>query len=145
MKNSAAQTSEISMVWPKSGCRISGTMVTGSSSSASVLPGTSRRLAPSEKAQAARITKAGLTNSDGWMPKIQRLRALHLVAEHQRRDDQAHADDEDEQRGAPDVARRQERGREQHAHGGDQEHDLVVDEVEGREAEPLGHGGACRP
>ena len=74
MKNSAAQTSEISMVWPKSGCRISGTMVIGSSSSARMLPGTSRRLAPSEKAQAARITKAGLTNSEGWMPKIQRGR-----------------------------------------------------------------------
>ena len=37
-----------------------------------VVPGTSRRLPPSEKAQATRMTKAGLRNSEGWTPKIQR-------------------------------------------------------------------------
>ena len=38
-----------------------------------MLAGTSRRRAPSEKAQAASTTKAGLTNSDGCTPKIHRL------------------------------------------------------------------------
>ena len=67
MKNSAAQTSETSMVWPKSGCRISGTMVSGSSRKARTLPASAGAPArpPSEKAQAARMTKAGLMNSDG--------------------------------------------------------------------------------
>ena len=65
MKNSAAQTSDRSMVWPKSGCRISGTIVNGRSSTARRLPGTSARLPPSAKAQAARTTKAGFINSDG--------------------------------------------------------------------------------
>ena len=73
MKNSVAQTTLSSMVWPKSGCRISGTTVMGSSTMAIRLPGTSLRRAPSENAQAARITKAGLTNSLGCTPKIQRL------------------------------------------------------------------------
>ena len=34
MKNSAAQTIETSMVWPKSGCMMRGTIVTGNSSKA---------------------------------------------------------------------------------------------------------------
>ncbi len=73
MKNSDAHTRLSSMVCPKSGCRISGTTVIGSSTSASRLPGTSLRRPPSEKAQAHRITKAGFTNSLGCRPKIQRF------------------------------------------------------------------------
>ncbi len=65
MKNSPAQTSVTSMVCPKSGCNIRGMMVSGSSSSAIAVPGTSRRRAPSEKAQATMMTKAGLRNSEG--------------------------------------------------------------------------------
>ena len=42
MKNSAAQTTEISIVWPKSGCMISGTMVSGSSRNARTLARASR-------------------------------------------------------------------------------------------------------
>ena len=74
MKNSDAQTSEISIVWPKSGCRISGTMVMGSSAKASSFAGSfgAAGLPPSVKAQAASTTKAGLMNSDGCSPKIQR-------------------------------------------------------------------------
>ena len=51
---------------------MSGTTVRGSSRIARMLPGTSLRLAPCENAHAARITKAGFTNSLGWTPKIQR-------------------------------------------------------------------------
>ena len=76
MKNSAIQTSETSMVWPKSGCSISGMIVAGHKRMAISVPGTSRRLPPSEKAQATRMTKAGFRNSDGWMPKIQRREPL---------------------------------------------------------------------
>ena len=40
-------------------------IVAGRIRMASSVPGASRRCEPSEKAQAARMTKAGLTNSDG--------------------------------------------------------------------------------
>ena len=78
MKNSAAQTSEISIVWPKSGCRISGTIVIGSSAKARISAGSfgAEARPPSVKAQAARITKAGLMNSEGCSPKIQRREPL---------------------------------------------------------------------
>ena len=39
MKNSAAQTIETSMVWPKSGSRISGAMVSGSRTNDRILAG----------------------------------------------------------------------------------------------------------
>ena len=78
MKNSAPQTTEISIVWPKSGCRISGTIVTGrirsDSARASPLGAPSRP--PSVNAQAASTTKAGLMNSDGCTPMIQRREPL---------------------------------------------------------------------
>ena len=78
MKNSAAQTTETSIVWPKSGSRISGTMVTGSSSSANSLPASvgAPTRPPSAKAQAHSTTNAGLTNSDGCTPAIQRREPL---------------------------------------------------------------------
>ena len=67
MKNSDAQTIDTSMVWPKSGSMIRGTMVAGrirkdrifASGAVDVLR------PPSVNAQAARTTKAGLMNSDG--------------------------------------------------------------------------------
>ena len=78
MKNKAAQTTETSMVWPKSGSRISGTMVSGSSSNGNPLANERRRAhwPPSAKAQAPITTNAGLTNSDGCTPTIQRREPL---------------------------------------------------------------------
>jgi hypothetical protein len=75
MNTSVAQTSEISMVCPKSGCRMSGTMVAGRMTKASALainlgaPGRD----PSAKAQEASTTNAGFRNSEGCRPKIQRF------------------------------------------------------------------------
>ena len=147
MKNSAAQTSEISIVWPKSGCRISGTMVSGRSRSASSVAA-ARRGAPARLPRRPRrrgSTKAGLTNSDGWMPKIQRREPLTSCAEQQRGDDQRHAD----RRRASSAARRTWRGDRNEvatssAADGISNSDLPVDEVEGRQAEPLGDRRARR-
>ncbi len=58
------------MVWPKSGCSTSGAIVAGSSRKAIQVPGRSGRRLPSEKAQAASTTKAGLRNSEGWIDPI---------------------------------------------------------------------------
>ena len=67
MKKSAAQTIETSIVWPKSGSRISGAIVSGSSRNERILAGTAVGPVrpPSVNAQAARTTNAGLMNSDG--------------------------------------------------------------------------------
>lgn len=87
-----AQTAETRIVWPMSGCMISGTMVSGSSIMAMSVPGTSRRRAPSEKAQAARMTKAG--HEFGRLEaEDPAARALDLDSEQQRRHDEAHAGD----------------------------------------------------
>ena len=109
MKNSAAQTSEISMVWPKSGCSISGTIVSGSSSRASRLPGTSLRLRAFRKGP-------GGENDEGGLQEFRRLnaenpapRALDLLAEEQRRDDKRHATRR--RRAAPRGAHAAARGR----------------------------------
>ena len=67
MKNSEPHTIAISMVCPKSGCIISSVTTEPSSASAMVLAGMSGLRADSANSQAIRITKAGLTNSDGWM------------------------------------------------------------------------------
>ena len=74
MNTSAAHTSEISMVWPKSGCRMSGTIVAGSNRKAmarAINLGAPGR-APSASAQAVSTMKAGLMNSEGCRPSIQR-------------------------------------------------------------------------
>ena len=71
-------------------------------------------------------------------------RPLDLGAEHQRRHDQDEAHDEDDQREAPNVARRQERGRQQQGERRGQEKDMPIDEVERLQTEPRGHRGACR-
>ena len=112
MKNRPTQTSETSIVWPKSGSRMSGMIVAGSSSSAMRLPG-SRSRPPSAKAQAARTTKQGFMNSDGWTPKIQRRAPLTSCAEKQRREDQRHRDNEKDERGAAHMPGRQQRGGEE--------------------------------
>ena len=62
-----------------------------------------RRLTPSENSQAARTTKAGLRNSEGWMPSRSQRRAPFTSApKQQRRDDQRNRDEEDDQRDAAD-------------------------------------------
>ena len=66
-KNSALQTSAISIVWPKSGCSTSPVMASSSSASAKVFAGISGRRADSPNSHAMRMTKAGLRNSDGWI------------------------------------------------------------------------------
>ncbi len=117
MKNSAPQTSAISMVWPKSGCSTSSaTTDRPAAPSAMVLAGMSgllRRFARTARRPGS--TKAGLRNSDGWMLTPSEHdpapRALDLGAEEQRRDHHRDADDEHDQRDAPDLARRQERRR----------------------------------
>ena len=77
-KKSAVQTIATSIVWPKSGSRISGTIVSGSRTKDRILAGIAVGpfRPPSVKAQAARTTNAGLMNSDGWRPKIQRRAPL---------------------------------------------------------------------
>ena len=67
MKNSAPQTSAISMVWPKSGCSTSSVTTSRSSASAMVLAGISGRRALSANSHEIRTTNAGLRNSEGWM------------------------------------------------------------------------------
>ena len=67
MKNNAPHTSEISMVWPKSGCSTSTPTTPSSSSSENVVAGISGLRAVSANSQDVRITKDGLRNSDGWM------------------------------------------------------------------------------
>ena len=97
-----------------------------------------RRRAPSEKAQAARTTKAGFTNSDGWMPKIQRLAPLTSwpnksvatistmpTIKTTRAARRTWRGDRKE------VANEQRRCRKQKEH-------LTIDEIEGRQAEPFG-------
>ena len=68
----------------------------------------SLRRAPSEKAQAARTTKAGFTNSDGWMPSrrcmIQRCAPLISGPNWKASEDQRHADEIDQQGQPPHVA-----------------------------------------
>ncbi len=66
-KNRLPQTSETSMVWPKSGCSTKGVMTTPSRPKASTWPGISGRRTLSENSQAAMMTKLGLRNSEGWM------------------------------------------------------------------------------
>ena len=70
--------------------------------------------------------------------------AFHLLAEQKRGENQRHRDEKYDQRGAPHVPRRQQRGGEEYGERGDEEHHLFVDEVEGRQAEPFGNRGACR-
>ena len=59
------------------------------------VPGTSRRRAPSENAQAARMTKAGLHELRRLDAEDPAPRALDLDAEQQGREERAHADDVD--------------------------------------------------
>ena len=68
MKNSAPQTSAISMVWPKSGCSTSTAIDRRAAARARTCSPACRACAPIRaNSQAIRITKAGLRNSDGWM------------------------------------------------------------------------------
>jgi len=55
------------MVWPKSGCSTSTPITETSRPSASVFAGMSALRVDSANSQEIRITKAGLTNSEGWM------------------------------------------------------------------------------
>ena len=102
MKNSAPQTSAISMVCPKSGCSTSTVTATSSSPSAMVLAGISGRRADSPNSQAIRITKAGLRNSDGWMltpsRTIQRRAPLTSAPKSSVPQHHQQADDEDDER-----------------------------------------------
>ena len=72
MKKSAAQTSETSIVWPKSGCRIKGTMVISNNSSEkcgwNVASLTRLRKGPCHENGEMPASE----NSEGWTPKIQR-------------------------------------------------------------------------
>ena len=66
------------------------------------------------------------------------MRALDLRPPLQRRADERHPDQVGEKREAPDVAQRQERHRDHQRDGGREVEHLPADEMEGREAEPLG-------
>ena len=102
------------------------------------LPGTSRRRAPSEIAQAARMTKAGLQEFRRLDAENPAPRALDLMAEEQRREDQRHRGEIDEQRRAPHMARRQEGQAEHQRERGDEKLGLPVDEMEGRQMQAVG-------
>ena len=101
------------------------------------------RRAPSENAQAASTTKAGFTNSDGCMPSgpsmIQRCAPLISGPYWNAQQDQRPC-----RRNRPPSARRRRWRSDRNetasriAQGRDEEDDLPVYEVEGREAEPLG-------
>ena len=82
MKNSDAQTTEISMVWPKSGSRISGTMVSGR-----IRNEERARQWPAAPWPAALGEGPGGENDEGRLDELRRLeaedpapRALHLGA-----------------------------------------------------------------
>src|SRR3984957_6256564 len=162
-KNSAPQTSVMSMGWPKSGWRTSAVTVAPSTRSANVFAGISGFFADSANSQAIRITKAGLRNSDGWMltpaSPIQRRapltsaptkgdtstitkatasapRARYLGADEGRRQHHHEGDRKDDEGEAADVARREERGREHHGERRHEVHRLAMHEVEWIEPEP---------
>ena len=90
------------------------------------------------------MTKAGFRNSDGWMPKNPAARALDLVTEQQRDQNQPHRDGEDDDRHAPHLARSEKGDGDQHGNGGDQRDRLPVDEMEGGQVDALGHRGTRR-
>src|SRR6478672_7326181 len=113
-KNSALQTSETSMVWPKSGCITSPVTATSSSASAMVLAGISGRRADSPNSQATRMTKAGLRNSEGCTLTPRR------------------------------TIQRREPGRQQHRERRHQIEQMPADEVERIEPEPGGDRRARR-
>ena len=143
MKNSAHQTIEISIVWPKSGCRMRSEAAAPRRRKARMLPGTSLRLTLSENSQAVSTTKEGLRNSEGWMPRIDQSRSLDLGAEEDRGDDEQHGHREDDEGDAPDLLRRQERDADHQREAGHDEHRLAVDEVEHvLDADALGDRGA---
>ena len=80
------------------------------------------------------------------MPKIQRRAPLTSWPKMSATMISAMRHDEDDQRGAPDLARRQERGRgAARRRAGTRKSHLPVDEMEGRIAEPLGDRRARRP
>ena len=114
MKNSAAQTSEISIVWPKSGCRISGTMVSGSSSSAMRLPGTSRRLRAFREGPGGEDHEGGLDEFGRLDAEDPAARALHLVAEQQRERRSAPCREDDDRQAGGRRAASGTRRRDQH-------------------------------
>ena len=108
----------------------------------------SLRRAPSEKAQAARTTKAGFTNSEGCMPSgpsmIQRCAPLISGPNWKRQQHERPCRRVDGEREAPHVAQRQERDRRRGSRAsGTRNMHLPVDEVERRQAEPLGDGRAA--
>ena len=126
-RTSAAQTRVISMVWPMSGCRMSGTMVSEQQQRSRGCCRARRCAArPRENAQAARIDEGRLDELRGWMAMPASddpaPRALHLGAEDQRRHHERHGRRHRTERGAPHMARRQEEARDQDHEGRDQEH-----------------------
>src|SRR5271156_1218415 len=109
-------------------------MVTGSSARASSLAGS-----------------PGGENDEGRLDELGRLqaenpaaRSLHFGAEQQSSDDQRHADREQNQGRAADMARRKKRRRDQQNRAGQQQLGLAINEMKGREAEAFGGGGARR-
>ncbi len=131
------------MVWPKSGWSTRGTTVKGNNASAMMLPGTSLR------ARAFRESP-GDEHDKGRLQEFRRLhaenpaaRALDLLAEEQRRHDQRQGYDEHRQRDAANMARRQQGHAEHDEQRGQQKQRLPIDEMEGRQMQPLGHRRAA--
>ena len=71
-------------------------------------------------------------------------RPFDLRAEHERENDERERHDERQQRRAPHMPRRKERGCDHQRRRRDQHQSLAVDEVEGREIEPLRDRRTCR-
>ena len=158
MKNSAPQTSAISMVWPKSGCSTSSaTTATEQARARSCWPACRAGASISANSQAIRITKAGFRNSDGWMltpaSTIQRRAPFTSAPKTSVAAISARLTMKTTSDSAADLARRQERDRDHHQRSaGSKIQRVPVDEVERVEPDarsrPAGSRRAtarCRP
>ncbi|MNT48448.1 hypothetical protein D3C72_1852290 [compost metagenome] len=70
MKNMPPQTTDVRIVWPKSGWAIRSAATMPKVMMAKRLPGISGWRARSAKSHAQTMTKAGFMNSDGWIEKV---------------------------------------------------------------------------
>ena len=131
------------MVWPKSGSITNSDTSVSSSPSAIEVAGISGRRADSANSHAASTTKAGFADSEAWMlmpsSVIQRREPLTSGPNSSVATISTIADREHDQRGAPDLPRRQERHADQHDEGRQQEQHVAVEEVERIEPDPGRH------
>ena len=135
MKNSAPHTSATSMVWPKSGWRTSSGDGRAQHERARWhSPGISWALGGSAEQPGDQDHEGGLEELDGWMltPRstIQRRAPLTSAPTIGREQHHHERDREHHEREPPDLARGEERRRQQHAERREQIQHVAMDEVE---------------